>query len=129
MAEKTFSDFIKEEEAKSPFLSSLGDELGIDPSDMAKEPQIASFFSFGNTASNLSPYKIIKFNRDQSGKITHAVVRQKNDRSIKIRNYKDDGKGGFIQTETPPGENTFIVPIEELDKLMSQDFQPPAGGM
>jgi hypothetical protein len=129
MVEKTFCEFLKEEEDKHPFLSSLGDELGINPSDLETEPQVASFFSFGKTLSNIAPYKILSFKRNKEGKVTHALVRQANDKSISNRQYKDDGKGGFARIEGKPGEKTFLVGIEDLDKLMSQDFQPQQGGV
>lgn len=129
MTEKTFSDFLKEEEDKHPFLSSLGDELGIKPSDLETEPQVASFFSLGKTLSNIAPYKILSFKRNSEGKITHALVKQSSDKSISNRQYKDDGKGGFTRIEGEPGERTFLVGIDDLDKLMSQDFQTQQGGM
>jgi hypothetical protein len=129
MAEKTFSDFLREEEKKHPFLSSLKDELGINASDLEHEPQVASFFSLGGKVSNISPYKILKFKRDHNGRITHALVRQTNDPSMSNRHYKDDGEGGFVKIDEKPKERTFLVPIGDLDKLMSQDFQPQGGGI
>lgn len=116
---KSFKKFIEE---KYPFISSLEDELGIDIGDLEKEPQIGSFFSIGKgNISNISPYKIIEFKRDENGKITHAIV-QKNEDKIKNKQYKEkDGKIFQVKKES---KKRFIVPIEELDKLMSQDFQP-----
>jgi len=129
MAEKTFSEFMKEEESKHPFLSSLRDELGIKPSDLEHEPQVASFFSLGGGATNIAPYKVVGFKRNSNGRITHAMVRNTSDRSISNRHYKDDGEGGFVKIDGVPGEKTFLVGIEDLDKLMSQDFQPQPGAM
>lgn len=129
MAEKTFSEFLREDENAHPFISSLRDELGIKPSDLEHEPQIASFFSFGKTTSNIAPYKVIGFKRSHNGKITHALVKQTSDRSISNRQYKDDGKGGFVKIDGSPDEKKFLVAIGDLDKLMSQDFQPQPGSM
>ena len=129
MAEKTFSEFLREDESKHPFLSSLRDELGIRPSDLEHEPQVASFFSLGGGTTNIAPYKVMGFKRNSSGKITHAMVKRTSDRSISNRSYKDDGKGGFVKIDGSPGEKTFLVGIEDLDKLMSQDFQPQPGAM
>lgn len=130
MGEKSFKNFLEDEEKKSPYISSLEDEMGIDPRDMEKEPQVSSFYSLGGYTSNLGPFRIIKFNRNEEGKITHAVVERMVDKSIKNRTYRDS-EGKLTKTESPE-EKTFIVPVEDLDKLMSQSFQPPPqapGGM
>jgi hypothetical protein len=118
---KSFKKFIEE---KHPYFSSLEDELGIDINDLQNEPQIGSFFSIGKgNISNLIPYKIIKFKRNNDGKITHAVVKKNSDLMIKSKQYKE--KDGKILQVNKEEEKRFIVPIEELDKLISQDFQPP----
>jgi hypothetical protein len=128
MAEKSFRKFLEEEEKRSPYLSSLEDELGLDPSDMEKEPQIASFFSMGGITNNVGSYKILKFNRNEKGDVTHAVVKKINDPAIKKRTYKDK-EGEAVRLDDEQDEETFIVPVEDLDKLLSQDFQPQQGGM
>lgn len=128
MTEKTFRKFLEEQENKSPYLSSLKDELGLDPRDMEKEPQVASFFSMGGTTNNIGSYRILQFKKNENGEVTHAVVKKINDPVVKKRTYKDkDGK--FSRIEDKQSEETFIVPIEDLDKLLSQDFQPQQGGM
>lgn len=128
MGEKSFKNFLEEEENKSPYISSLEDEMGIDPRDIEKEPQVSSFFSLGGFTSNIGPYRIVRFKRNDDGRITHALVRRISDDSIRNRNYKDK-EGKFTKTERPE-EETFIVPVEDLDKLLSQSFQPPpAQGM
>lgn len=129
MTEKTFSEFLREDENNHPFISSLRDELGIKPSDLEHEPQVASFFSFGKSISNIAPYKVVGFKRNSDGRITHAVVKQTGDHSINNRQYKDDGEGGLVRIDGTPGDRTFLVGIGDLDKLMSQDFQPQSGGM
>ena len=128
MAEKSFRKFLEEEENKSPYLSSLEDELGLDPRDLEKEPQIASFFSIGGTTNNVSPYRILKFKSNENGKLTHAIVKKINDPAIKKRAYKDKDSE-TVRVDDERSEETHIVPIEDLDKLMSQDFQPQQGGM
>lgn len=127
MDEKSFRKFLEEEE-KSPYLSALQDELGLDPGDLEKEPQIASFFSMGGITNNLGSYKIVKFKRNDEGKITHAMVRKINDPVMKKRIYKDK-EGETVRVDKEEEEKTFIVPIGDLDKLLSQDFQPQPGGM
>ncbi len=125
MNEKTFRSFLEEDENKSPYISVLEDEFGINPKDLEDEPQIASFFSLGKTIQNLGPYKILKFNRNEDGKITHALVKKVNIKGFKNKKYLDRD-GEMSRTENDPSEDeTFLVDIKELDSLLSQDFQPP----
>lgn len=120
--QKSFKKFIEEKEQNSPYISSLQDELGINIKDLEKEPQIASFFAFGKgNISNIGPYKIVEFKRNKDGKITHAVVAQNNDQAIQNRQYKDK-EGNISRVKNDVENKKFIVPIEELDKLLSQDF-------
>ena len=121
MDKKSFRQFVEEKENKYPYLNSLEDELGIDTRDIEKEPQIASFFSLGKITSNIGPYKILKFKKNSDGKITHALVKQIND-SINNRKYKN--KGDEIIKVQDKENKIFLIPIEDLDKLMSQDFSP-----
>lgn len=124
MTQKSFRSFLEEEEQKS-YISSLQDELGIRPEDMESEPQIASFFSLGGKfIDNIGSYKIIKFQRNEDGKITHAVVKKINDSNILSRRYKEK-KDKIFRVDSPEENETFLVKIEDLDKLLSQDFQPP----
>lgn len=128
MSEKSFKTFLKEEENKHPYLSSIEDELGINPADLEKEPQVASFFSFNKNINNIGTYKVVDFKRNSQGEITHAVVKQINDKNIKNRQYQNiDGE--IKRTEKDSKDKTFIVPIKDLDGLMSQDFtQTPSQG-
>lgn len=133
MAPKSFRKFVeeKEREASSPHLDALEDEMGIDPRDLEKEPMIASFFSMGGDVRNIGPYRVVSFKRDESGRITHAVVKRFDDRGIKNRRYKDED-GDIKRVAGREEDDRFLVPIDELDKLLSQDFQPPPqppGGM
>ena len=131
MTSKSFRKFLKEEEAKSPYMDALKDELGIDSRDMEKEPMVGSFFSIGRDINNIGPYRIVKIIRDEDGKPTHAVVKTMEDKAIKNRRYRDEEEG-MKRIEGDAEEKTLVVSIGDLDKLMSQDFQPPpqpAGGM
>lgn len=127
MRAKSFRKFVEEKEAQTPYLNSLEDELGIDPRDLEKDPQMASFFSLGGDIRNLGLYRIVKIVRDDDGNPTHAVVKTMEDPSVRNRRYRGDGDD-MKRIEGDGEEGTFVVPIEELDKLMSQDFQPPPGG-
>lgn len=126
MCPKSFRKFVEESEkgGSSPHLDALGSEMGIDARDLEKEPMVGSFFSMGDEIKNIGMYRVVRFKRDDSGKITHAVVERIEDRAIKNRTYRD-GEGGVVQTGGDDGGKKMIVPIEDLDKLMSQSLQPP----
>lgn len=123
--EKSFKNFIEEEEKnKHPFVSSIEDELGIPAKELNTEPQVASFFSLGGVINNIGPYKVIKFLKNSKDQITHAVIKSINDKSIRNRSYENkDGK--MVRIDVEKEDKTHVVPIEDLDKLMSQDFTPP----
>ena len=131
MRAKSFREFVEEKEASSPHIDAMQDELGIDPRDLEKEPQVAAFFAMGKEVRNIGPYRIVSFKRDDDGRITHAVVRRYDDRGIQSRRYRDE-EGGMIRMDKDDDSERMVVPIGNLDKLMSQDFQPPdapPGGM
>jgi hypothetical protein len=131
MNPKSFRKFLEDKESSSPHIDALEDELGIDPRDIEKEPQIASFFSFGKEVRNIGAYKVVSIKRNKEGKITHAVVERRDDRAIKNRRYRDED-GKMTRMNSNYETERMVVPIEDLDKLMSQDFQPPEtppGGM
>lgn len=131
MTAKSFRKFVEEKEASSPHIDAMQDELGIDPRDLEKEPQVASFFAMGKEVRNIGPYRIISLKRDDDGKITHAVVRRYDEPSAKSRRYRDED-GVMVRINRNDDSERMVVPIEDLDKLMSQDFKPPEappGGM
>lgn len=125
MGPKSFRKFVEDKEAAaSPYIDSLEDELGIDPRDLEKDPQMASFYSLGKDIKNVGIYRVVRIIRDGSGTPTHAVVRSMEDRTVRNRRYRD-GEGGIKRVDGDGEERNFVVPIGDLDKLMSQDFQPP----
>lgn len=126
MNQKSFKTFLEEEE-KSSFINSLMDELGISSDDLSKEPQIASFFSIGGVTNNIGPYKILRFLKDQKGKVTHAVILQINDKHIKNRQYKGSDEE-LTQISNQDQNKTFVVPVSDLNNLLSQDFKPQDSG-
>lgn len=131
MKVKSFRKFVEEKEISSPHIDAMQDELGIDPRDLEKEPQVASFFAMGKEVRNIGPYKIVSFKRNNNGKITHAVVQRFDDQGITNRRYKDE-EGSMMRMKKNNESERMLVPIQDLDKLMSQDFQPPEtppGGM
>jgi hypothetical protein len=107
-----------EEKEQDTLVSSLEDTLGINPEDLKYEPQLATFFKIASHGTNLGSYKILHFKRNQNGKITHAILRPLNMDKV----YKDrDGSMKNIAGGKMPHKDV-LVPIGELDTLMSQDF-------
>lgn len=113
-----FREFIKKEE--SSYFDSLYDQLGINPEDFKKEPQIASFFSLGSTTINIGPYQILDYKKNENGKITHVLIKQINDPRIHNIKYRNDRK---VKDNV---DKTFLIPISDLQNLLtqSQNQQP-----
>lgn len=115
---KSFKKFLeeKEERASTPFINSLKDEFGVGVEDLGV--QKGTFLQMG-LGSNLWTYKVVGVKKDRDGKATHAVVKP-----ISMdKAYKDeDGKTSRV----PPQEDAKerLIPIEDLDGLLQQDFQP-----
>lgn len=125
MEHLSFSNFLKNEEES--YFSALSDQLGIHPDDFKKDPKVASF-SFGSNITNIGPYSILDFKKNEDGKITHVLVKQINDPKIKNMTYRDDKK---IKTGS---DEKFLVSIEDLEKLIMQgqdqpQADPMAGGI
>lgn len=98
-------------------MTSLKDVLGIDPEQLKKEPQVATFWKMG-LGTNLGAYKIVQFKRNDEGTITHAVVRRiSNDKTYKEK------EGKFSKVPDPKGSEDILVSIGDLDALMQQDFK------
>lgn len=121
----SFLQFLEQQDDKSKvsYIDALGDELGIDPEDFYKEPQYASFFAMDKNGVNLGAYSIESFKKNSNGEITHAVVVMNGDKTIKNKKYIVD-KDSVVQVPAGPTSNRFIVPIGELEKLMTQSVQP-----
>lgn len=121
----SFLQFLEQEgeKNKASYLDALGDELGIDPENFYKEPQYASFFTMGKNGVNLGSYSVESFKRNSKGEITHAIVVLNNDKAIKNKKYMTN-KDSMVQVPEGSKSNKFIIPIGELEKLMTQQIQP-----
>lgn len=114
---KSFRKFVEERE-EGTLVSSLQDMLGINPEDLRNEPQLATFFSIASRGTNLGSYKIVGFKRSEDGKITHAVVKPMS----MDKTYKDEKDSPKRLPDGAVPSEEMLVPISDLDKLMSQDF-------
>ena len=133
MGTKSFRKFVeeKEAEASSPYIDALQDELGVDPADLEKDAQFASFYSMGKDTKNIGTYRIVRLIRNSAGEPTHAVVKTIEDEAIKGRRYRDS-EGSLKKVAADAEEQTFVVPIKDVGNLLSQSLQPPPappGGM
>lgn len=113
----SFSEFLKNEEES--YFSAMADQLGINPEDYKTDPKVASFFSFGSNLVNIGPYSILDFKKNDNGQITHVLVKQINDPRIHNMKYKNDLRAKADSDET------FLIPIEDLQKLMMQGQDQP----
>ena len=123
----SFSDFLKNEE--ETYFTAMN-KLGINKDDYKKFPQSSSFFSFGQVPFNLGIYTILDFKRNEKGDITHAKVKQIRDKHFNSLSYDKEDREKLDKSNE---EESFLVPIEDLESLMTQANQqpaaPPEGGI
>jgi hypothetical protein len=122
---KSFAQFIKlKEEEKPNHIGSLEDELGINPEDFEKVPQMGANFNLGGTSFNASPYKILGYNKDVTGKIVSARIQLVNDVANKTRKQVRDGE----RIPDHDVNQVFVIPIEKLNGFISNGLSPAGGG-
>jgi hypothetical protein len=121
----SFKQFLKEEES---FFTGMS-KIGINKDDYKKFPQYASFFSLGKSLINFGNYSILDYKKNEDGKITHAVVKLINDPHVHSLKFDKDYPSGKENKDS--SDETFIVPIEELEQLLGQGQQQasPDSGM
>lgn len=123
----SFCDFLKNEE--ETYFTAMN-KLGIDKDDYKKFPQSSSFFSFGQVPFNLGIYTILDFKRNEKGDITHVKVKQIRDKHFNSLSYDKEDREKLDKSNE---EESFLVPIEDLESLMTQTNQqpaaPPEGGI
>lgn len=125
----SFREFLETVEKLTSYLGALGDELGINPEDIAKVPQVASFFKMGGNTYNLSPYKIVGYEY-KDGKPVYAKVQIINDPSQKARKRWKQKHGKFVRADDlEPDDKVHLIPIDKLEDLLSQGMAAGAGGM
>ena len=127
----TFKQFIEFSDPKPvTHFKALSGELGIEPEDVAKVPQVASFFNLGNNTYNLSGIKIIDYEYDDQGNPTHARITMINDPHSRTRKTFRKHGDKYVQMDDEPDDKIYMVPIKQLEKLMTQGLdQAGAGAM
>lgn len=115
---KSFKKFLEESEGdKHPFMTSFGDMFNVRPEDWSRDALRSTFTQMG-LGSNLLTYKVVGYKKDKEGRITHALVKPLS----MDKTYKDDD--GKLSRVPSPGElKEKLIPIEDLDELMQQDFK------
>ena len=122
---KSFAQFIKlKEEEKPNHIGSLEDELGINPEDFEKVPQMGANFKLGGVSFNASPYQIIGYNKDSTGKVVSARVKLINDVANRTRKQVRDGE----RIPDHDVNQVYVVPIEKLNDLISNGLNAAGGG-
>ena len=114
----SFKQFLKEQES---FFTGMS-KIGIDKDDYKKFPQYASFFSFGNSPVNFGNYSILDYKKNEDGQITHVVVKLLNDPHTHSLKFDKNNPSGSENKDS--NDEIFIIPIDELEKLLGQAQQP-----
>lgn len=126
----SFKMYLERQEQQD-YLDVLASEFGIDPEQLAKTPQVASFIGMGDTY-NLTPYQITGIERDESGKVTGVKVKVMHDAasSTRKRYVQKDGQYVQVDDDKEPDDQEHLVPINDLLKMLTQgqDPQQQAGG-
>lgn len=125
----TFKQFLELSEPKPvTHFKALRGELGIEPEEIAKVPQVASFFNLGNSTYNLSGFKILDYEYDDQGNPVSARITLINDPNIKTRKMFKKKHDKFVQMpDDEPDEKIYMIPIAQLEKLMTQGLEAGAG--
>ena len=116
----SFSDFLKNEE--DTYFTAMN-KLGINKDDYKKFPQSSSFFSFGQVPFNLGIFTILDFKRNEKGDITHVKVKQIRDKHFNSLSYDKENREELDKSND---EESFLVPIEDIESLMMQANQAQA---
>ena len=128
----TFKMYLERQEQQD-YLDVLASEFGIEPEQLSKIPQVASFAGFGDTY-NLTPYEITGIERGADGQVSGVKVKvMHNAASSTRKRYVQKPGGQYVQVDDDkqPSDQEFLVPINDILKLLTQgqDQQAGAGGM
>lgn len=118
----SFRNFLLQEEES--FFTGMS-KIGINKDDYKKFPQYASFFSLGKTPVNFGSYSILDYKKNENGEITHVVVKQIKDPQFNNLKYDKDNRELKDEEE---GSEVFVVPIGDLEELLTQGQQAAAPG-
>lgn len=114
----SFSNFLKNEE--ETYFTGLG-KIGINKDDFKYFPQASSFFGLGQFPVNIGSYSILDFKKNDAGQITHVRIKRIKDPNFNSIKYDKDNRETIDKEE---GYENFLVPIEDLEKLLLQGQQP-----
>lgn len=118
----SFREFLDEEAKTASYFASMKDELGVDPEQFTKGAQVGSFFNMGGTY-NLSPFKILSFEYDTTGKPTYARCQIVNHPSFHNRKYRTIGKETVKLNSAEPDDKVYLIPISKLQGMMGQGLE------
>lgn len=114
---KSFRKFLEESE----HIKSLERVFKIHPEDLKNDAIMAKWFQSGENGpgTNSGSYRIVDFKKNSEGEITHAVIKILSMDNV----YKGDKDGKFSEMPSGGEGKEMLVPIEELDQLLQQDFK------
>lgn len=113
----SFSNFLKNEE--ETYFTGLG-KIGINKDDFKYFPQTSSFFGLGQFPVNIGSYSILDFKKNDDGQITHVRIKKIKDPNFNSIKYDKDNRETIDKED---GYENFLVPIEDLEKLLLQGQQ------
>jgi len=121
---KTYLEQLKQQN----YLDVLATEFGIEPEDLAKIPQVASFIALGDTYS-LTPYEMTGIERDERGNVKGIKVKVMHDAASATRKRfikKGDGQYVQVDDDQEPEDKEYLVPIDDILKMLTQGQEPQA---
>lgn len=117
----SFRNFLANEEES--FFRNMS-KIGINPEDWKKFPQYASFFSVGESPVNFGSLSILDYKKNSDGQITHVLVKKINDSKVASLKFDKNNSDGTINKDNK--DQTFLVSIDDLEKLLRQSEAKPA---
>lgn len=115
-----------ERQEQQDYLDVLSSEFGIEPENIAKIPQVASFIALGDTF-NLTPYEITGIDRDETGNVKGVRVKVMHDAAgVTRKRYSKKSNGQYVQVDDDkePDDQEHFVPINDILKMLTQGQDP-----
>lgn len=136
MATSTSFKAYLERQEQQDYLDVLSSEFGIEPEQLSKIPQVASFIGLGDTY-NLTPYQITGIERDANGQVSGVKVKVMHDAASSTRKRYVNKDGNYVQVDDDkePDDQEHLIPINDILKMLTQGQDPqqqggpPGGGM
>jgi hypothetical protein len=126
----SFKDFMESYEKKANYMSSLQDELGIDPSALEKIPNWSPEMKMGNFHFNGVNYLINQFVKDARGDVKGAYITPFNIDGGMVQKKFHKGTDGNLRTPSNTvSDKKIFVPISKLNSMLTRGMGGNTQGM